>query len=84
METPLKEKGPEQVDYVVVRENTGGIYTGTGGLSMKGTDREVAVQSMVYNRFQVERCLRYAFDYARRYGKKARGKGKENTPGTSG
>lgn len=84
VETPLKDKGPAEVDYVVVRENTGGIYTGTGGLSMVGTPNEVAVQSMVYNRFQVERCLRYAFEYARKYGKKARGKGKENTLGLVG
>ncbi|OQX29672.1 MAG: 3-isopropylmalate dehydrogenase [Spirochaeta sp. LUC14_002_19_P3] len=84
VETPLKDKGPEQIDYVVVRENSGGIYTGTGGLSMKGTPHEVAVQSMVYNRFQVERCLRYAFDYAVRRGKKAQGKGKENTLGLVG
>ncbi len=61
VETPLADKTPEQIDYVVVRENTGGLYTGTGGLSMKGTPQEVAVQSMVYSRFQVERCLRYAF-----------------------
>jgi 3-isopropylmalate dehydrogenase len=79
VETPLKNKGPEHIDYVVVRENTGGIYTGTGGISMKGTPHEVAVQSMVYNRFQVERCLRYAFDYTRKFGKKARGKGPANT-----
>ena len=84
VDTPLKDKGPEHVDYVVVRENSGGIYTGTGGISMKGTDHEVAVQSMVYNRFQVERCLRYAFDYARRHGKKAQGKGSENTLGLVG
>jgi 3-isopropylmalate dehydrogenase len=69
VETPLKDKGPEEIDYVVVRENTGGIYTGTGGISMKGTPQEVAVQSMVYNRFQVERCLRYAFDYTRKRNK---------------
>jgi 3-isopropylmalate dehydrogenase len=66
VETPLKDKGPDDIDYVVVRENTGGIYTGTGGISMKGTPHEVAVQSMVYSRFQVERCLRYAFDYTKR------------------
>lgn len=66
VETPLKGKGPKEIDYVVVRENTGGIYTGVGGFSMKGTSREVAVQSMVYSRFQVERCLRYAFELARR------------------
>jgi 3-isopropylmalate dehydrogenase len=76
---PLKDKGPEQVDYVVVRENTGGLYTGTGGFSQKGTPQEVAVQAAVYNRFQVERCLRYAFEYTRKYGKKARGKGDKNT-----
>ncbi len=64
--TPLKDKGPEDIDYVVVRENTGGLYTGIGGFTMKGTKDEVAVQSMVYNRMQVERCLRYAFDYTRK------------------
>jgi len=69
VETPLKDKGPEQIDYVVVRENTGGLYTGTGGISMKGTPNEVAVQSMVYNRFQVERCLRYAFEYTKKRNK---------------
>ncbi len=68
--TPLKDKGPEHIDYVVVRENTGGLYTGIGGFTMKGTSDEVAVQSMVYNRMQVERCLRYAFDYTRKRNKK--------------
>jgi 3-isopropylmalate dehydrogenase len=66
VETPLKDKGPEDIDYVVVRENTGGIYTGMGGFSMKGTVHEVASQNMLYTHFQVERCLRYAFEYTRR------------------
>jgi 3-isopropylmalate dehydrogenase len=79
VECPLKGKGPEDIDYVVVRENTGGIYTGSGGISMKGTPNEVAVQSAVYNRFQVDRCLKYAFEYTKKYGKKARGVGDENT-----
>lgn len=79
VDTPLKDKGPEEIDYVVVRENTGDAYTGTGGFTMKGTPNEVAVQSAVYNRFQVDRCLRYAFEYARKHGKKARGKGEKNT-----
>jgi 3-isopropylmalate dehydrogenase len=79
VDCPLKDKGPDDIDYVVVRENTGDLYTGTGGFTMKGTPHEVAVQSAVYTRFQVDRCLRYAFEYARKYGKKARGKGKENT-----
>lgn len=79
VETPIKNKGPREIDYTVIRENTGGLYTGVGGLSMKGTPHEVAIQSMVYNRHQVERCLRYAFEYARGYGKKARGVGEHNT-----
>jgi len=79
VETPLKDKGPDDIDFVVVRENTGDLYTGTGGFTMKGTPQEVAVQSAVYNRFQVDRCLKYAFEYARKYGKKARGKGAQNT-----
>ena len=78
VDCPLKDKGPDDVDYVVVRENTGGIYTGTGGITMKDTPQEIAVQSAVYTRFQVDRCLKYAFEYTRKYGKKARGKSKEN------
>jgi 3-isopropylmalate dehydrogenase len=84
VETPLKDKGPKEIDYVVVRENSGGVYTGTGGVTLKGTPNEVAVQSMVYNRFQVERCLRWAFEYARKHGRKARGVGDVNTLGLVG
>jgi 3-isopropylmalate dehydrogenase len=79
VETPIKNKGPAEIDFVVVRENTGDAYTGTGGFTMKGTPQEVAVQSAVYSRFQVDRCLKYAFEYARKYGKKARGRGDKNT-----
>ncbi len=68
--TPLKDKGPEHIDYVVVRENSGDVYTGSGGVMMKGTQNEVAMQNMVYSRMQVERCLRYAFEYTRKRGKK--------------
>jgi len=70
VETPLKDKGPEHIDYVVVRENTGDVYSGIGGVSMKGTPHEVAEQSMIYNRFQVERCLRWAFEYTRKRNKR--------------
>jgi 3-isopropylmalate dehydrogenase len=66
VETPLKDKGPEHIDYVVVRENSGDVYTGTGGIAMKGTPHEVAIQNMIYNRFQVDRCLRYAFEYTKK------------------
>jgi 3-isopropylmalate dehydrogenase len=79
VETPIKDKGPKEIDYAVVRENTGGIYTGIGGIQMKDTPQELAVQANVYTRFQVERCLRWAFAYARKYGRKARGVGPDNT-----
>lgn len=70
VECPLKGKGPAEIDYVVVRENSGDAYTGTGGVTMKGTPNEIAVQSSVYSRFQVDRCLRYAFELARKRNKK--------------
>ncbi len=66
VETPLANKTPEDIDYVVVRENVGGLYTGIGGFTMKGTDNETAVQSMVYTRKQVERAIRYSFELARK------------------
>ncbi|MCC7492015.1 MAG: 3-isopropylmalate dehydrogenase [Fimbriimonadaceae bacterium] len=84
VECPLKDKGPADIDYVVVRENTGDVYSGCGGNMMKGTPHEVATQEMVYTRFQVDRCLRYAFEYARKYGKLARGVGPANTLGLVG
>ncbi len=70
VETPLKNKGPEDIDYVVVRENTGDVYTGSGGVTMKGTPDEVAIQNMIYTRMQVDRCLRYAFEYTRKRNRK--------------
>jgi 3-isopropylmalate dehydrogenase len=79
VQTPLKDKGPKDIDFVVVRENTGDLYTGAGGISMKGTPQEVAVQTAIYSRFQVDRCLRYAFNYAQKYGRKSRGKAAKNT-----
>ena len=50
---PLKDKGPKDIDYVVVRENTGDMYAGGGGIMMKGTPHEVAMQNMLYSRAQV-------------------------------
>ena len=79
VETPIKGKGPKEIDYCVVRENSGGMYTGMGGNSRPGTKDEVAIQEMVYTYDQVARCLRFAFDYARKHGKKARGLGPDNT-----
>lgn len=84
VETPLKDKGPKDIDYVVVRENSGDVYAGGGGVMMKDTPHEVAVQNMLYSRAQVDRCLRWAFAYAREHGKKARGLGPDNTLGLVG
>jgi 3-isopropylmalate dehydrogenase len=72
VETPIKGKGPEDIDFVVVRENTGGIYTGVGGVVQKGTPLEVATQVMIYSRPVVERCVRYAYEYTRRRNRKKR------------
>jgi 3-isopropylmalate dehydrogenase len=66
VETPLKDKGPEQIDFVVVRENTEGLYCGAGGFLKKGTPDEVAVQESINTRKGAERCIRYAFEYARK------------------
>jgi len=66
VDTPLKDKGPEDIDFVVVRENTEGLYCGAGGFLRKGTPDEVAVQEMIATRKGVERCIRYAFDYTRK------------------
>jgi 3-isopropylmalate dehydrogenase len=84
VETPLKDKGPREIDYIVVRENSGDVYAGGGGVMMKGTPDEVASQLMLYSRAQVDRCLRWAFAYTRRHGKKARAVGEDNTLGLVG
>ena len=70
VETPLKNKGPEDIDFVVIRENTEGLYAGTGGFLRKGTPDEVAVQESVNTRMGVERCIRYAFEYCRKRNRK--------------
>ena len=69
VETPLKDKGPADIDYVVVRENTEGLYTGAGGTLKKGTPDEVAIQESINTRKGVERCIRYAFEYTRKRNK---------------
>ncbi|MFO8082791.1 MAG: 3-isopropylmalate dehydrogenase [Desulfobacterales bacterium] len=72
--TPLKNKGPADIDFVVIRENTEGLYAGAGGVLKKGTPDEVAVQESINTRKGVERCIRYAFEYCRK-----RNKGKKLT-----
>jgi len=66
VDCPLKDKSPEDIDFVVVRENTEGLYAGAGGFLKKGTPDEIAVQESVNTRKGVERCLRYAFEYTQR------------------
>jgi len=65
VETPLKDKGPEDINFVVIRENSEGIYAGGGGFFKKGTPDEVATQESVNTRKGVERCIRYAFECCR-------------------
>ncbi len=69
VDTPLKDKGTEDIDFTVVRENTEGLYTGSGGTLKKGTADEVAIQESINTRKGVERCLRYAFDYCKKRNK---------------
>ncbi len=66
VETPLKNKGPAEIDFVVVRENTEGLYAGAGGILKKGTPDEVATQESINTRKGVERCVRFAFDLTRK------------------
>jgi 3-isopropylmalate dehydrogenase len=70
VDCPLKNKGPEDIDYVVVRENTEGLYCGIGGNFKKGTKDEIATQLSINTRKGVERCIRYAFKLARDRNKK--------------
>jgi 3-isopropylmalate dehydrogenase len=66
VDTPLAGKGPEDIDFVVVRENTEDLYCGVGGFLKKGTPDEVASQTALYTRKGCERCIRWAFEYTRR------------------
>ena len=69
VDTPLKDKKPEDIDFVVVRENTEGLYVGAGGSMRKGTPDEVAIQTSINTRKGVERCIRYAFLYCKKRNK---------------
>jgi 3-isopropylmalate dehydrogenase len=72
VETPLAGKGPDDLDFVVVRENTEDMYVGIGGWLKKGTADEVATQTAIYTRKGCERCIRWAFEYTRKRNKKKR------------
>src|SRR5204863_7386245 len=68
--TPLAHAGPADIDMVIVRENTEGLYCGNGGFLYKNTPNEVANQIEVTTRRGVERCIRYAVGYAKTNGRK--------------
>lgn len=76
VETPLKDKGPADIDFDVIRENTEDLYCGHGGIMRKGTPYEIATQEMIATRFGAERCIRYAFEFCRRKKAQGRGRGK--------
>ena len=69
VETPLKDKGPEEIDFLVVRENTEGFYVGSGGFFKKDTPDEMAIQESINTRKGVDRLLSYAFEATRSRGK---------------
>jgi 3-isopropylmalate dehydrogenase len=68
--TPLRSRTVDDVNFVVIRENTEGLYVGVGGQFQRGTPHEIAVQEDVNTRRGVERIIRYAFEYARASGLK--------------
>jgi 3-isopropylmalate dehydrogenase len=70
VDCPLKDKKPEDVDFVVVRENTEDAYVGIGGHFKFGTPDEVAIQEMIYTRKGTERIIRYAYDLCRKRNRK--------------
>jgi len=69
VDCPLKDKKPEDIDLLVVRENTEGLYTGSGGFLKKGTKDEVAIQVSINTRKGVERCVRFAFELCQKRNK---------------
>ena len=69
--SPLKNKGIQEIDFVIFRENTEGAYVGMGGNFKKDTQDEIAVQEDVSTRRGVERIIRYAFEYAQNHGRKS-------------
>ncbi len=62
--SPLRDKGPQDIDFVCIRENTEGEYAGAGGRVHRGQGNEVAIQTGIFTRAGIERVLRYAFDLA--------------------
>ncbi len=68
IEGPLRNKGPRDIDFVVIRENSEGEYAGHGGRSHRGREQEVATQTTIFTRTGLRRVIRYAFELARKRG----------------
>jgi tartrate dehydrogenase/decarboxylase / D-malate dehydrogenase len=78
MKSPLRDKGPEDIDFVVIRENTEGEYSGAGGRTHLHTAQEVAIQTSIFTRAGTERVMRYSLELARRRRKKVTSATKSN------
>jgi tartrate dehydrogenase/decarboxylase/D-malate dehydrogenase len=70
VKTPLADRKPEDIDFLVVRENNEGEYSNMGGRIYEGSDREVVIQNTVFTRYGVEKIIRYAFELAVKTGRK--------------
>ena len=70
VQTPIANKTSEDINFIVVRENTEGLYAGAGGFIHYGTEQEVATQESINTRYAIERCVRYAFEYTKASGRK--------------
>ena len=70
MPCPLAGRGPEDIDFWVIRENNEGEYSEIGGRLYQGTENELAMQETVFTRRGTDRVMRYAFDFCQRIGKK--------------
>ncbi len=66
IESPLAGRGPEDIDFVIVRENCEGEYSESGGRIYAGTEQEIVLQESIFTRHGTDRILRYAFDLAKK------------------
>ncbi|MBU8878429.1 tartrate dehydrogenase [Bacillus sp. FJAT-29790] len=70
IKSPLANRGTDDLDFIVVRENNEGEYSSIGGRMYEGTNMDMAIQNSVFTRYGTERVLKYAFDLANRQGKR--------------
>jgi len=66
IQSPLAGRGPEDIDFVIVRENCEGEYSESGGRIYAGTEQEIVLQESIFTRHGTDRILRYAFDLAKK------------------